>query len=64
MYVPHRCVRHLPHRQKPQILVILILSLEGQESLPLSDAAAPVSMLTETTPSMVWSDTGKSCNLF
>lgn len=62
MYVSCRCVHHLPHQPKPRILVILILSLEGQGSLPSSDAAAPVSMLTETTPSMVWSDIGKSCN--
>lgn len=50
MYVPCRCVHHLPHQPKPRILVIPILSLEGQESLPPSDAAATVSMLTETTP--------------
>lgn len=63
MYVHCRCVHHLPHQPKPRTLVIPILSLEGQESLPASDAAAPVSTLTETTPSMVWSDIGKSCNL-
>lgn len=40
MYVPCRCVHHLPHQPKPRILVILILSLEGQGSLPSSDAAA------------------------
>lgn len=63
MHVPCRCVHHLPHQPKPRILVIPILSLEGQESLPFGDAAAPVSMLTEATPSMVWSDISKSCSL-
>lgn len=63
MYVPCRCVHHLLHQPKPRILDIPILSPEGQGSLPSTAAAAPVSMLTETTPSMVWSDIGRSCNL-
>lgn len=44
MYIPCRCVHHLPHQPKPRILAIQIPSPEGRGGgviAPPSDAAAP-----------------------
>lgn len=60
---PYRCVHRLPHQPKPRILATQIPSPEARGSLPPSDAAAPISTLSENTPSMIQSDTAKSRNL-